>query len=312
MNRNGDKEPDAGLSPAIYRALDAGTALKMALAGAVVFLAGLWSVFSARDALVAAVESRLAELEGCPIAHGGFSVSLLPPRAELVDASLPGSCLGRADGPGLFLDLAEVRLAGVGFLPLGARIAVRVKGHGSEANVRTTLSLGEQRAQVTRTRIGMGLVGDLAGLDPILAGDVAVEASLSVRDGRLQEARLHASSDDLSVLGGDVQGIAVPRLAIGALDVRAALSGGRTLSIERADLGGPSADADARFRGTVELDQGNLPGSTAAIEGAFRPGGKLTEAVPLISLLLRGKTAEDGLYRMRVSGRLDALGSEIL
>lgn len=313
MSRKEEKAQGAALSPAIYRALDARTALKAALAGAAVFLAALWASVPVKDMLLGAVESRMASMQGCPVAYDDLGLFLLPPRVELTRVSLDGSCLGRGGGgEGLSLDLVELRFTGLGFLPLGMNFAARARGHGSEVNVQSSLSLGEQRARVTRTRISAGLINDLAGLDPVLSGNIDVEASLSIRDGRPREARFRASSDDLSTLRIDVQGIGVPRLAIGTLDVRGTLDDGRTLNIERADIGDAQADVVGRFKGTVALDQLNPPASTADIEGSFFPGDKLTTAIPLVGLLLRGKTAEDGFYRLRLSGPLGALQPEFL
>ena len=211
------------------------------------------------------------------------------------------------------MESINIRPSLPGIFPLGLRFHLRAKTKDSVIRSYVLISFSGQSLTVRKSIISTNLLNKLIGQGSILFGDINLEGTVKFKNNNPDQGAFSIQSNNIALQKANIQGIELPRLNIGKLDIRIYLKDGKLITLEKADIGTNDADSIGRFGGTTNFNVNNPLSSQVDIEGAFFLGEKLTKAVPLINLFLQSKNVDDnGFYSLRLSGAVGNLSPEIL
>ena len=162
-----------------------------------------------------------------------------------------------------------------------------------------------KKITITQSRIHTTLLNNLIGLGPLLSGNLTLESSLKIKANRPEQGEFSLQSQNLSLQQANIQGIALPQISLGILDIKGNLKNGNLITLENANLGSDDADIVARFKGTTNLNIKRPDASKINLEGSFFLGDKINQAIPLINIFLANKSSdENGFYHLALSGTI--------
>ncbi len=304
MNQeNGNSEID--LSTKIYDFLSSKATLKLAFIWCIIFIVSFLLHFPIKKIFENSIRSALSQIRECPINYSELNISFILPYVELKEISIGGKCFQQPT-QNLLLDYVNIRPAFPGILPLGPKFYLTAKTKNSEIHAYALISFGSQKITITQSKIHTALINNLIGLGPILSGSFTIDGSLNIKSNKPDQGEFSLQSQNLSLQQANIQGIALPQMSIGTLDIKAHLKDETLITLERGDLGSDGADIIARFKGTTNLDTKRPLSSRVNVEGSFFLGKKLNQAVPLINLFLQNKSSdENGFYRFKISGTIE-------
>ena len=304
------KDNESAISKRIYTSFCLVTKIKVAFLFIFIFVVALLYHFPIKKTLESFLVSQLSNLPGCEISYARMDISFFLPGIVLERPTIQGQCFGQARTR-LTLETLNIDLLFPSLFPLGLRFRTEIKARGSLINLRARVSPSSQFMGIAESRITSSLINDLLGLGPLARGSFALEASLETVDNWPREASISLRSEDFSLLKSNIQGISLPQINIGEINLRGNLQE-ESVRIERVKIGGDNSDVAGYFQGTLNLSRTNPLASRVDMEGRFRLGEKIITAIPLIKLFLQNKETEEGFYRLRLTGDLGAPRPEIL
>ena len=306
-----EKDGESSVSTKIYSSFDLKTKIKIIFVSLVVFILSLWYHLPVRKTVENFIATQLSAQQNCQIGYANIDISFFLPSIVLEGLNIDGRCFGRP-GAGLTFDTLKIRLLFPGLLPPGARFHVQGKVKDSLINIYSKISFGSQHLDISQSKITSSLLNNLIGLGPILAGSFTLESSIEVEENWPKEAFVSLRSENFAFLKSNIEGIDIPNLRIGSVDLRGTIKEGKIIGIERAKIGEDDADIVGYFQGGMDINRANLLVSKVNMEGRFKLGEKIVTAIPLIKLFLQNKKIQDGFYRLRLSGNLGSIQPQIL
>ena len=297
-------QDESEISTTIYSFLNFKTKFKLFFIGIIVFVFSFILHFPLKRVLEKTIQDSLSNLRGCPITYKNLTISYFLPDIELKEVTLGRSCFQRSI-QGLTLESISVRPVLPSIFPLGPKFHLAVKTGQSHINIYAIVSFSGQQITITRSSVHTDILNQIIGVGSVLSGHLNLEGSFKIKDGMPNQGAVFLQSQNIATKKSTIQGINLPQMSIGIIDIRVRLNNGQLVTLEKADLGSDNADIVARFNGSMNLNMLHIPSSSLNLEGSFSLGDKITRAIPLINIFLKNKQTDDGgFYRVKLTGTM--------
>ncbi|HLE12477.1 MAG: type II secretion system protein GspN [Bdellovibrionales bacterium RIFOXYD12_FULL_39_22] len=240
---------------------------------------------------------------GCPIAYQKLGVSFLLPKIYLEHISLPASCLQMPTPTPIELPYAEISFRGPSFYPVGVKFKLHATHEDSFVNIYSSLSLNQTLLKIEDTTITSNTIGKVAALPINLNGTFNITSLLSLKSSTLTEAQFLIKSNNFLIPPQNFNGLAIPALPIGTLSLKGKYSG-NSLDIENIVIGTENSPITANLYGRISINPQAFNQSILDMTGEIKFSESFINDFAILNLFLGGKTAENGFYKIKISGTL--------
>jgi type II secretion system protein N len=277
---------------------------KLLLAAAVVvcFFVAFFAHYPIEDKVERLVKTQLAQIPGCRPSFTDLQFGILLPKLVLTEVVLPASCTGAKETRMRHLTL---HFSGPSFSPFGLAFTGETELNGQPLTLRYAAGLTSQVINVQEESLNLAKLSAALPGAPAMEGTLRLNTRVTMTEGRVEDLRLLAESTNFVLPAQALDAFRLPRMAIGALSIKAQSETPRKLVVDQIVLGNADAPVRAKFAGTVDmamqtsLSQLNLKG-----EAAFSPA--FVEAFPILNMLMSSFTQKDGFYQIGLRGTLGA------
>lgn len=252
--------------------------------------------------ITTAVENAIFAQRACPISYSEMKLTWFAPGLTFENPVIGGACFQKP-GSDLALSAMRVSLAGPNFSPLGVRFKVLATSESSQLEAYPAIGIGQQLVRITNTTIGEDILNTFTGMN-LLVGTIKVDGLIELAQNQVSSAKFKLESQNLSTNVANIAGFMLPKLNLGAFILTAELDAAGKLLIDKLSLGSNDSTLAANFKGSLALNRYNILFSNADLAGEVRFSEDFFQAIPLVKLLLQGKQATDGFYRLEIKGPL--------
>lgn len=272
----------------------------LAVLGLFVF-AFLWN-FPFEQTIITSVEKVILGQRACPISYDKIELTYFMPGLRFEKPVISGACFKKPEADFPLKDLS-LSFAGPNFSPFGVRFKVAAESDESLIEAYPAIGFGEQVVRISDSTIGSDLINTLTGMD-IINGKLKIDGLVELAQNQISSAKFRIESTELGTKAANISGFALPPLDLGALTLLAELDAAGKLFIEKLSLGATNSSIAANFKGNLTVNRYNFLFSTADLSGEIRFSEQFYQAIPLVKLLLQGKQATDGFYKLEIKGPL--------
>ncbi len=275
---------------------------KLLLTTIFLFLLGLLFNFSFKSTLRQMIHHNLVANQQCPMSYQNLDVSLFLPKISISNLSISGSCLQLPTG-NLELPRVEVQFRGPSFYPPGIKLKLQATQENSEINVYASISFSKILLKIEETTITEKTINSLSGRPLAIQGSFDVTSLITLSNMNLEEAQFLIKSKNMLIPPQDFNGLTIPSLPIGVISAKGRYSS-NNINIENVIIGTDSSPITANLYGKINVNRQVLPQSLIDIDGEIKFSESFISDFAILTLFLGGKTAENGFYKIKLSGTL--------
>lgn len=261
------------------------------------------SFYSVSDKVNNLIQSNL-KATGCPATFSDLKFEILLPKIVISNLNLPRSCSGGKED--LFFKTVTLNYHLISFFPFGLPFRADTQIYGQDIALYYVLGMGQQSIRLKDQKL------DLAKLSPLLPqvklkGLITVDMKSLIDNNLLKDLTIKASSSNFEIPGQNIQGFALPNLAIKDLFFDAVTSDNK-LIINKLIIGGANQNSPIRatVTGNINLSQSNTMLSSLQLNSELSISEDLKKSIPLLEMMLENYEIKDGFYQIKIGGTLGA------
>lgn len=257
--------------------------------------------FSLKQKIENIIQHQVIASLPCPLTHDGIETSLFFPALTIKSPVFAASCFNGTRP--ISLDQLRIAMTLPSLIPPGIRFKLPLSEQQTSLNLYATLSLNGLHLISRDALIDAQLINQIMGAQ-YLHGEIILNIVSSFSyDSSLRSLSLSLDSHNLTIASQSIQGLLIPDLPLGSLDVKVSNQNGH-LKIERAQVGDTQSPIRAQISGIIEAQFNHIQSSPLNLQGHFSLSEKFLDDFPLIQLLLQNKTKNAEGHPFRVQGTL--------
>lgn len=241
---------------------------------------------------------------GCNLDYNEVKIEFLLPKIVISDLVLPARCLGRT-GDALKFDFLTVNFHFISFAPFGIPFRIDTEMNGQPLSLYYVQGFSERMVRLKDQKLDLSKLQPLFGEIVKLDGDLTVDFSaLLTNNNALKNMTLKAQSKNFVLPPQNIEGFTTPKLKVNDLYVEANSDNPPVITVEKLIIGDPDSPLRANFKGTIELQQGNIAMSQLNLTGEVAFSPEFKETVPIVDMVFGKFTQKDGFYQIKLGGTL--------
>lgn len=242
---------------------------------------------------------------GCNPDFDRISMEWVMPKIVISDLVLPAACLQRAGAP---LKFSHVTLNWhlINFAPFGLPFRLDTELEGQPLSIYFVQGLNQQMIRLKDQSLNLGRLRSLLGDNVKISGDVTVDLSAMMSNRAISDLSLKAQSKNLQVPSQNLQGFTTPPLKLNEFYLEANSANHPRINIDKLIVGDTESPVRANFKGTIDLQEGNVAFSPMNLTGEVAFSENFRQSLPLIEMMFQSFTQKDGFYQIRLGGTLGA------
>jgi hypothetical protein len=240
----------------------------------------------------------------CNPDYDQIRIEWLLPKVIVSDLVVPAGCLGRMGEPIKFSHLT-INFQFISFAPIGIPFRIDTEMNGQPLSVYFVQGIGKKLIRLKDQSLVLSRLQPLMGGKFKLSGNLALDMSALIGSNNvLQELSFKAQSKDFQLPPQSIEGFTTPNMKVNDLYIEAVTENPPRVNVNKMIMGDTDSPMRANFRGSIDLQQGNMSFSPLDLSGEIAFTENFRQSVPLVDLFFQSYPQKDGFYQIRLGGTL--------
>jgi hypothetical protein len=272
--------------------------------GFFLFNFGFLNFYPIGDKIKTVIKSSLNG-QGCTPDFDQISFEFFMPKIIVSNLSIPASCMEKSGEPFKF-NYVTLNWHLINFVPFGLPFRLDTEFQGQPLTVYYVIGFNKHLIRMKDQSLVLARLAPLLGEGVKVGGNVVVDLNVSLVNNSLSTLSLKAQSKNLQFPSQSIQGFTTPSLKLNEFYLEANSSAPPRITVDKLFLGDMESPIRAKFKGTIDLVEGNAAFSPLNLTGEVAFSKQLSESLPLIDMMFQTFTQKDGFYQIGVGGNLGA------
>lgn len=268
-------------------------------------LLGFLNFYPVGEKIKSVLQSQL-RTSGCNLDYKEAGFELFFPKLVITDLTVPARCLGRSGDP-LEFSTVKINFQFISFSPFGLPFRLDTEVNRQPVSLYFVQGLSERLLRLKDQTFDLEKLAPIIGEQVKLDGKVTMDfKTLLSNQNLLKSLSLKAQSKDFVIPPQSIEGFMTPKMKVNDLYLEVEADTPSQIEVTKLIIGDPDSPMRANFKGSLGLQQGNIPMSQLNLTGEVAFSKTFKETVPIVDMFLGQFTQKDGFYQIRIGGILAA------